>query len=263
MPIPPDETPRANRFRTGLSAEVHYGSDTVHCDVSNLSRTGVFLAGLVPRTTEGPVHLTLKSTTGDLEVRLTGRVVRQDAATSDAPGGVAVEFHPPEAPEKAKLDALVARVIGGSNPSPIQNLRQGMPMHELRKALEAIPLSDRIATATRAVTPKDREILRCDSHPLVLQALARNSNLSLDDARALASQPHALPGLLEMLAADGRFKQDDELKVLLLSHPQCPPGAADAMIAVLRTPLIRRLLARPSLSPIVRTKVNQRLRQSR
>lgn len=263
MTVPPDETPRAYRFRAGLSAELHYGSETVACDALNLSRTGVFLAGSFARPVEGQVHLTLKWGGGDLVVDLDGSVVRYDPGTPDSPGGVAVEFLTPEAPEKAKLEAMVSRVIGGGNPTPLQNLRMGMPLHELRKALEAIPLTDRIAAATRATVPKDREILRCDSHPLVLQALVRNTNLSLDDARALATMPHALPSLLEALAADGRFKQDDELKVLLLSHPQVPVGIAESLLTVLRTPMVRRLLGRPSLSPLVRAKVMKRLRQNR
>jgi hypothetical protein len=175
---------------------------------------------------------------------------------------VAIEFLDPAPAERDKLEALVSRVIGSGNPSPFQNIRPGMPPHEVRRALEAIPLSDRMSAAARATTPRDREILRSDGHPLVLQALARNTNLSLDDARALASQPQALPALLEGLGNDGRWRQDDEIKLLLLAHPQLPVGVADALLAGLKTVHVRRLLGRSSLSPLVRAKVMKRLRQS-
>lgn len=262
MQKPPDEAPRANRFRTGLSAKLHYGSETVDCDVSNLSRTGVFLAGSFPRSVEGRVHLTLKSPSGDLEVRMGGRAVRYEPPDANGVAGLAIELDTPEGVEKTILESLLSRAIGGSNPSPLQSLRQGMPLHELRKALEAIPLADRIAAATRAGPPREREVLRYDSHPLVLQALQRNTSLSLDDARALAAAPHAPAALLEALARDSRFGQDDELKVILLSHPQFPAGAADALLASMRLPLVRKLLGRPTLSAMVRAKVTKKVRQS-
>jgi PilZ domain-containing protein len=205
------------------------------------------------------VHLTLNAPKGGLRVQVQGRVVRHVPAHGEDEDAMAIEFLEIDEAEKDHLATLVARVIEGGTPGPLEALKPGAPAHEVRKALEAIPLPHRIALAARAA-PRDREFLRQDSHPQVLESLARNPNLLQQEAHAIATVLHLLPTTLELLIADTRWAEDEDLRVLVLAHPRAPFPLAERVLAQLRPPALKRLLQR-NLPATIREKVAKRLRQ--
>jgi hypothetical protein len=216
------------------------------------------LIGPLPDTPAERVHLTLIAPRGGLSVRLEGKAVRRERIEGDELAlGVEFENLGPELEEK--LEALLARVMEGMAPGPLEGLRPGASPHEVRKALEEIPLAQRIALASRA-GPRDREFLRQDLQPPVLDALVRNPNLALPEALALAALPHLPPSAIEHLASDLRWAQSEELRLLLLAHPRTPTPLADRLLGELSPPALRRLLGRSLPGPI-REKAIKRLRR--
>lgn len=216
--------------------------------------------GSLPELPAGDVHLTLIAPRGDLRVRLRGRIARREPASARGEqGSLAVEFLHLDPSEADGLETLLARLIEGTAPGPLEQLKADAGPHEVRKALEAIPLAHRIALASRA-GPRERELLRHDLQPPVLDALSRNPNLLLAEARALAALATLPASAIEQLAADPRWSRDEELRLLLLAHPRTPAPLADRLLGELRAVALRRLLQR-SLPGPVREKAVKRLRQ--
>ncbi len=250
---------RGNRFQAGIPALLHLPDGDRPCLAHDLSRSGVLLVGSLPSAPPDPVHFTLLTPKGDVRVRLRGKVVRHAPAEGDEEDSVAIEYLELETVEKGGLEVMLARVIEATAPGTLESLRPGAPPHEVKKVLESIPLPQRIALAVRAI-PREREFLRQDPQPQVLDSLARNPNLFQAEALALAAVPHLLPTTLEYLLADLRWAQDEELRLLVLAHPHTPAPVADRLLAQLRAPLLKRLLQRNLPGPL-REKAVRRLRQ--
>lgn len=216
--------------------------------------------GSLPELPADEVHLTLIAPRGDLRVVLRGRVARRHrGAVRGEEDSVAIEFRDLERAEADGLETLLARLIEGTAPGPLDRLKPDAGPHEVRKALDAIPLAHRIALASRA-GPRERELLRQDLQPPVLDALSRNPNLLLAEARALAALAHLPASAIEHLAADPRWSRDEELRLLLLGHPRTPVPLADRLLGDLGVFALKRLLQR-SLPGPVREKAVKRLRQ--
>ncbi len=251
--------PRGHRFQAGIPALLHSGDTATKCRALNLSRSGVLLVGSLPEP-PADVHLTLIAPRGDLRVRLRGRIARRDlGGTAGEEDSIAVEFVELDPAEADGLETLLARLIEGTAPGPLEGLTPEAAPHEIRRALDATPLAHRIALASRA-GPRERELLRQDVQPSVLDALSRNPNLLLAEARALAALPTLPASAIEHLAADLRWSRDEELRLLLLAHPRTPAPLADRLLGELRAVSLRRLLQR-SLPGPVREKAVKRLRQ--
>lgn len=256
----PEEPPRRGfRFPAGVQAELHDDSGSFLCAAENLSRSGVLLVGPLPPPAGGRVDLTLKDRGGRHEARLTGRVIRlaTDEDTKDLQ--IAVEFDELDAARRDDLEVLLARLLeGGPVPTSLDELRPGSSPLEVKKALDAIPLPQRINMAGRA-GPKEREYLRQDAHPAVLDALARNPSLVLAEARALAASAFLTAPTIDFLAADPRYKSDEEIVFALAVHPRVSLATATRLTSQLKPPQLRKLTAKPGLSGALRDQLFKRI----
>ena len=242
-----------------MVAEIRDGEQSFACDAQNLSRSGVLLSGPVPTPSSDTVAVTLKAPMGSLEVHLAARVIRVEADPSSGDLQIALQFVDSDDAQKQALEDLLARLMQqGQNSGPFDGLTPGTPAHEVKKALEAIPLAQRISLAARA-SLKEREYLRLDTNTAVLESLVRNPNLIVAEARAIAVSPHLTPGTIDILAHDSRFKGDEELRMVLATHPRVPVATAEALTADFKSPQIRKLLAKPGVSQALRDKLFRKL----
>lgn len=249
------------RFRIGVSAEVVVGEQTVACEAQNISRSGVLLVGHFPASCPDNLEVALKAPTGPLVVNLSGRVIRLDR---DAEGGddtLALEFVNMDDSRRDALDVLLARLLEAPpSAGGLESLKPGSPPQEIKRVLEAIPLPQRIALATRAGV-KEREYLRLDTNPAVLEALVRNPSLTIAEARLVATSVYLSGGTLDVLAVDIRFKEDEELRIAIASHPRVSLGTAEKVTAEFKVPQIKKLLAKPTLNQTLREKLFRRTTQ--
>lgn len=256
----PEVPPRRGyRFPVTVQAELHDPSGSFLCAAENLSRTGVLLVGALPPPSQEQVDITLKDRTGSHKTRVTGRVIRASWDEDAAGLRLAVEFVNLDESQRDDLEILLARVLeSGAPPSPLDVLKPGVSPLEIKKTLEAIPLPQRVGMATRAAL-REREFLRLDTNAAVLDALVRNPNLVLAEARGLAGSPFLSPPSIDALAMDPRFLGDEELVMALAIHPRIPLPTAEKLMAPLKPPQLRRLLAKPGLNPSLRERLLKRL----
>lgn len=249
---------RAPRFHAALVAVLESPSGDLECEALDLSRTGALLEGGLPANLGDPVTVRIRSRAGDLEGRFAGKIARIEPDSDGGGQRIGVEFTG-LGPEQGRiLESLLGRLMEGLNPGSLQSLRPGAPSHEIRKALEAIPLAHRIALAARG-GPREREILRHDMQPQVLESLARNPNLLQSEALSLASNPQTISSTLEVLAADPRWAADWDIRVHVASHPRVPVALAERIVAGLPASALRKALARPSLLPALRDRILKRI----
>ena len=246
----------ANRFRAGVPVTLDGGEGVIECEAENISKTGVLLVGPLPHPASETLDFTISAPTGTLKVALSGRVVRVEPNGSGELR-VALEFVGIDDARQAGLDALISRLLQVSSVGQFDQLKPGSPPQEIKKALEAIPLPQRIALSSRA-GPKEREILRQDSQPAVLEALAHNPSLTVAEARLLSTSTHLTSGTLDALANDMRFKDDEELRMNVASHPRVKSATAEKVTAAFKSPQLRKLLARPGLNQALREKLSRR-----
>ena len=255
----PEDIPRRGyRFPAGVPAELHEGGESFLCGAQNLSRTGVLLAGPFPTPTTERVDLTLRTPAGTLEVRLAARVIRIETDPEVAGPTLALEFIDLDDDQRQALEALLARLMEGMTAGPLEHLKPGASPQDIKKALDAIPLAHRVSLAQRAGL-KEREFLRVDTNPAVLDALVRNPNLNLAEARAIAASIHLLAATIDALAGDPRFHGDEEVCLALVAHPRVSLATAERLTLGLKPPQLRKLLARPGLSQALRPKLVKRL----
>jgi hypothetical protein len=260
IPVRPPSTRRGRhvRFAVDASAIVHAAEGDYPCMVEDLSRSGVRLSGPLPPALDRILDLTLRSSRSEPELRLRARPARR---TDDVSGTVtAFEFLDVAPDQHRGIDRLVeSGVVRAAHPSTgLEALRPSSSIREIRAALESIPLPQRIGLATRA-GKKEREALRHDTHAAVLDALARNPNLSAPEARALAASPHLAAGTLDAFAADGRFVRDDDMRLAIIGHPRASHALVEHLVAEFDADHARRLLRRPGLAPQVRERLSRRV----
>ena len=249
---------RGYRFPAGVSASFVEAGQVVPCVAVNVSRSGALLVGSFAVPSAEPVELTLKTPNGQLSLTLSARIIRIGPNPDGHGHELAVEFVGLDGVRRDQLEVFLARLLEAPQPGPLENLRPSAPPLEVRKALEAIPLPQRIALAQRADL-RQREYLRQDQNAAVLEAVIRNPNLTLPEARVLASHL-ALPGpAIDLLAVDPRFKGDEELRITLATNPKVPLPTAEKLTADLKPPQIRKLLARPGMNPTLRDKMFKKL----
>ncbi len=248
----------ASRFLAGLPAVIHLPTGDRLCSAHNLSRTGVLLSGEISAS-PGPIEVTVRTVTGDLQIRIHGQVHRVDRDEENGTTEVGVGFAPLDDETRERLESMVARVIEGQAPASLQALSANPTDQEIRDALASVSLAHRISLALRAMS-REREILMRDPSPQVLDALARNPSLLSRDVRALLRSFTLLPSTLETFARDARWNSDEELRILIASHPRTPMAAADRVIDSLDRHGLERLVQRPGLNAALRLKVGHRLK---
>jgi len=257
-----DISHRDIRFAAGVSAILRYDGAEYTCEAHNLSRSGVLLRGEIPRPEDVAVEFTLRYPSGNITLDLRGRVVRVYDVEHGEGTCLGLEFLEIQEDKKTRLESLIARVVEGQAPAPLERLKPGTPPHEVRKVLKSIPLPHRIALAARA-NPKERGYLRTDQHPKVLESLARNPNLLPAEARALAGSIHLLPSTLDLLLNDQRWKNDQELRILIATHKRTPLILAEKLVSGMKPPELKKVLQRPGLHQTLRIKITRRLARGR
>ncbi len=259
--MPPESsspTPRGYRFAAGVPASVVAGDQEFPCLAHNLSRTGALLVGTFPPPPGEEIAFVLRTPAGDMDQRFEGRVARLEAGDEAGELRLAVEFVALDEMQKQVLERMVSRVAEGLSPGALQALRPGATAPEIRKALATVPVPHRIALAGRA-GPREREFLRHDTHPAVLEALVRNPNILPSEIRSLLDVIHLQPSTLEAIAADARWSRDEGVRILVGAHPSTPPPLVERVIAGLEPHSLRKLLARASLNPALRDRILKRL----
>jgi PilZ domain-containing protein len=253
----PDPPRHGHRIRLGVHAEVSDGKRTVACEAQNLSRSGVLLVGDLQTPVASMVDLALRSPTGSLTLRLAARVIRVEPNPHGEGVRTALEFVDLDESRRDAIEVFVARLLEAPVAGLFDHLKPDAAPQEIKRALEAIPLPQRISMSSRAPL-KDREILRLDTHPAVLEALARNPNLSLTEARGLATSRYLSHGTLDGLSNDARFKDDEELRMAVATHPRVSLVTAEKVTADFKVPQIKKLLAKPGLNQVLREKLLRR-----
>jgi hypothetical protein len=251
-------TRRDYRFPAAVPATVNQGSRSIPCSAENLSRTGVLLVGRFPAPALERLDFTLKTSSGSLEIQLAGRVARIEHDPERQETHLALAFVDMDAAKQDALEVFLARLLESHPPGSLETLKPGAAPHEIKKVLESIPLPQRIALAQRAEL-KQREILRQDQHPAVLDSLVRHPNLTVAEARAIAASPFLQSGTIDLLAADTRFKSDDELRMALATHARVSMITAERLTADFKGPQIKKILTRPGLNLLLRDKLFKRM----
>jgi len=257
---PTDSHRHGYRFHTEVLAELTIDGQAIACEAANISRSGALLVGEFPAPTAETVELSLRAPAGSLTVHLTGRVTRVQPNPDGAGLHLALEFIELDDSRRDAIEVLLARILEAPSAGTLELLKPGAPPQEIRKALEAIPISQRIALSSRA-TAKDREFLRFDTNPAVLEALARNPQLLIAEARHLAASPYLMSGTLDALSIDPRFKGDEELRMAIAVHARVSLATAEKVTADFKLPQIKKLLAKPGLNQAIREKLFRRTTQ--
>ena len=248
------------RFRTGVLAELEEHGQTFACEAENIIRSGVLLVGEFPVPSTDAVSFRLSAPNRSLTVSLSGRVIRVQSDRGGAVVRLALEFVEMDDARRDALEVLLARVMEAPPAGPFDRLKPGATAQEIRSAIEAIPLQQRIALASRTGS-KEREFLRSDIHPAVLEALAHNPHLTVAEARALAGSVYLTSVTLDALAIESRFKGDEDLRIAIAVHPRVSAGTAERVTADFKAPQIKKLLAKPGLNQLFREKLFRRTTQ--
>ena len=253
-----DPIRKGYRFPAGVPATFQDDGRTVECVAVNVSRSGALLSGTFPVPGSDRLEVTLKTPNGSYSVLLPVRIIRVDSEPSTGESRLAVEFDGIDAARQDAVEVFLARLLESQPATTLDGIKPGASTLEIKKALEGIPLTQRVTMAQKADT-KQRELLRQDTHVAVLDALIRNSNFTVAEARALSASPYLQSGSIDLMANDPRFRNDDELRVALATHPKVSPFTAERLTSGLKPPEIRKLLARPGLSPALRDKLLKKM----
>jgi hypothetical protein len=249
---------KAQRYAASLPAVLHEQGREYPCDALNLSRSGVLLIGDLPAPQTPDLELTLQTPAADLTLRLVARLAHQGRDDETGAIKLGLQFLDLDPAQAETIDQLVARIVEGMAPAALHSLTLGASPAESRAALQKIPLAHRVNLARRAQT-REREILRHDADPQVLEWLARNPGIVLPEIITLARMHDLLPSTVDIIANDPRWNDSDELRVLIATHPRASFTTADRAVSRLSDKLLQSLVHRPGLNPAVREKVMRRL----
>ena len=159
---------------------------------------------------------------------------------------IGLQFVVPDEAQLRGLNSLISRIVEGNAPGPLQSLKPGAKPKEIRAALDKMPVVHRMQLAARAMAT-ERNYVREDTNPQVLDALARNPNINLTEIKLLVRNQALLVATLERIAEDHRWKRDQELKVLLATHPRVTYALAERLVKEMTDRSLQQALRRPGL----------------
>ena len=249
---------RGSRFSAGVESVLHAGGQDLDCRAHDLSRSGALLTGALPSMTDEAVEVTFRLPVGDFSLRLPGRIVRCQNGGEDGGVSLGFQFHDLGEEESENLEILVARVLEGGHPAPIEMLKSGASEQEIRDALEQVPIAHRIALAIRA-SLREREFLLKETRPPVLEALARNPVMLVAEARELAASRHVLGTTLELLARNPRWGKDEPLRVGIITNPRVPLPLATEIVGEMSPEILRKVMQQPGLHPSIRDQLMRKM----
>lgn len=256
------EPNRAVRFMAGLPASMQIDGLEHPCRAHNLSRDGVLLVGKLPTPEVTEVRVTVSSGTGDLQLTTGARVVHCEQNPEGPGNRIGLRFLEIEEEDRATLESLVSRVAEGMTPAALEGLPQNASPHEIRAALDSVPLAHRITLAKKGL-PQHREHLMQDSHLQVLDALARNPNLLLHEIVSLLRMPRLLPHTLATISTDSRWGNHEQVNVLIATHRNTPLPVAEETVSRLRLPVLQKVIQAPGLHAAIKAKLLRRLGRGR
>jgi hypothetical protein len=250
---------RKTRFKAGIPAMVHYRGRDYTCTAHDLSRTGVLLIGGIPWPADEIVKFRLDTPQGDKHLEFTGRVARVSEDNEQNGTALALEFDSITREERLELEAVLQRLIEKPAPGLLSGINPGSPARDIHNALDQIPVAERTSLALRALKPPDREILLHETHPLVLDSLARNPHLLETELLALLQNIHLMSRTLEQIAANGRFKDKPDVLIGIICHVRTPLPLAEKLLPQLSKPKLILLRQKPNLHANLRNKLRHLL----
>jgi hypothetical protein len=243
---------KVSRFFAGLLANFHFLGEDHACEALNLSREGMLLVSQFSPPLDKSLRLSLRTTTGDLVLQASCRVHRVDQHEDGTQIGVS--FQNLNADQETTLNAIVSRVIEGQSPAPLAALPKDAKPAQIKQALEKVALMHRVVLARHADS-QERGYLILDENPQVLESLARNRKININEIITLARLPHLYPSTIEIMAKDARWKKNDELQILLASHSRVSYPVADSILPRLDQAAREKLLRQPGLQAAIRMKL--------
>lgn len=249
-----NESRGSNRFRSNLEGTIEVDARESECAVSNLSRTGALVAGKFPPPGSSELWLTVRSPSGDLELRLASKITRTSINPDNGVCSLGVDFLKVEDEDRPTLEALISRVVEGVSMAGLENLPDNATPQQIHKALEKIPLPHRIQVASRG-GPKEREMMMHDTNLQVVDALARNPSLLVHEVLVLLRTRNILPHTLEVIGRDPRWARSEQVQIKVAAHRSTPPPLADSMLSDMPQRSLQKLIRSPDLSPALREKL--------
>jgi len=248
-----------SRFVTALPAVLHADGADVVCRAGNVSRAGALLEGRMPVPGSPDVELTLSTAQGDRSVRVRAQLMHAHEDSESGEVRLGVRFEGLTVDQGEAIDSIVSRVVEGMAPAALALIDPKASVGEIRAALSRITPAHRLTLASRTADPVERGILRHDADPHVLEGLARNPNSNLPEIKTLLRRTDLLPSTLEIVAGDPRWTTDEELKIMVATHPRVTFLTADKVVNQLSPLALDRVVRRPGLQPGVKQKLMVRL----
>jgi hypothetical protein len=143
-------------------------------------------------------------------------------------------------------------------PAAFQGIDETASLAEIRAALALISPAHRMGMASRC-GPRERTILRHDPDPHVLEGLARNPTTNLSEIRLLLRRSELLPSTLEIIASDPRFNHNEEIRIMVATHPRVSFPTADKIVSRMSELTLGKVILRPGLQPGVKQKLMAKL----
>ena len=256
MSQPPSEKRHGYRFFAGLRATVTLDSGEIPCQAVDLHRAGVMLEGEFEAKEQTRARISLSSNSEDLQFQAYGQVTHVSTNDETHATRLGIQFESLDSDQTESLELLVARVIEGMSPAPLAHLPRDATLGEIHEALNKIPTAHRITVAQRAL-PLERSFLFHDDSRHVTEALCRNPQLTLPEVIKILRLPTLLPTTLELLSRDQRWNRNEEIKIMIATHPRVPYPVADRLVQTLSLPGIRKVIRRPGLNPAIKEKLVQ------